>query len=252
MGSGARLAAAALLAVVTLTGPAAGTSGADKAPVPDRGATDGDSNPVSERRSLARVPEQRRAEPRPRCHRRDSDCGAGVAGRDRDDLESPSDRDGSGWPTGRLPGSAFPPPEAPPLVPPPLGADPDVLDTVPGVDLPLTAPAGAPVSVPVLPVAPGAVGPRPAGSAAAAPRPEAPRGPRTPEPATALTSPVPAASRAGYPEYLRAAGLPQIAAVALPGLAGILVLTAAGGLVGYRQASAGRAGADRPLNRFMT
>ena len=53
---------------------------------------------------------------------------------------------------------------------------------------------------------------------------------------------VPASSyRIGYTEYLRTAGLPQVAALAVPGLAGILLLTGAGGLVGYRQAKAGHA-----------
>lgn len=42
--------------------------------------------------------------------------------------------------------------------------------------------------------------------------------------------------RPGYPDYLRAAGLSEVAAVAVPGFAGIITLTAAGGLVGYRQA----------------
>ena len=50
--------------------------------------------------------------------------------------------------------------------------------------------------------------------------------------------------RVGYTEYLRSAGLPQVAALAVPGLAGILVLTGAGGLVGYRQAKAGHAVRD--------
>ncbi|TLH70224.1 hypothetical protein C1S80_01500 [Mycolicibacterium aubagnense] len=44
--------------------------------------------------------------------------------------------------------------------------------------------------------------------------------------------------RPGYPDYLRAAGLREVAAVAVPGFAGIITLTAAGGLVGYRQARA--------------
>ena len=44
--------------------------------------------------------------------------------------------------------------------------------------------------------------------------------------------------RPGYPDYLRAAGLKEVAAVAVPGFAGIITLTAAGGLVGYRQARA--------------
>jgi hypothetical protein len=51
---------------------------------------------------------------------------------------------------------------------------------------------------------------------------------------------VPASYRAGYGEYLRTAGVAQMAAVAVPGVMGILALTGAGGLLGYRQARAGR------------
>jgi hypothetical protein len=44
----------------------------------------------------------------------------------------------------------------------------------------------------------------------------------------------------GYTDYLRSPGLPQLAGAALPGVAGILLMTLAGGVLGYRQASAGR------------
>jgi hypothetical protein len=56
--------------------------------------------------------------------------------------------------------------------------------------------------------------------------------------------------RPGYPDYLRAAGLSEVAAVAVPGFAGIITLTAAGGLVGYRQA---RANSSAPVRaqRFV-
>lgn len=46
--------------------------------------------------------------------------------------------------------------------------------------------------------------------------------------------------RMGYTEFLRRPGLPQLAGAALPGVAGILAMTLAGGIVGYRQANAGR------------
>ncbi len=42
--------------------------------------------------------------------------------------------------------------------------------------------------------------------------------------------------RAGYGAYLRSAGIGQVASIALPGFVGILLLTGAGGLIGYRQA----------------
>ncbi|MCV7172102.1 hypothetical protein O6P37_20920 [Mycobacterium sp. CPCC 205372] len=61
----------------------------------------------------------------------------------------------------------------------------------------------------------------------------------------------PATFRVGYVEYLRTAGISQIAAVAVPGVAGILLLTGAGGLVGYRQAKAGRAVRGAGTARFI-
>jgi len=62
---------------------------------------------------------------------------------------------------------------------------------------------------------------------------------------------MPASYRVGNGEYLRTAGIPQIAALAVPGVAGILVLTATGGLLGYRQAKAGRAVRATRTVRFM-
>jgi hypothetical protein len=47
--------------------------------------------------------------------------------------------------------------------------------------------------------------------------------------------------RAGYTDYLRTATVGDLAAVALPGTAGIFVITALGGLVGFRQARAAQA-----------
>lgn len=60
------------------------------------------------------------------------------------------------------------------------------------------------------------------------------------------------AYRAGYGEYLRTAGLGEIAAVAIPGFTGILVLTGAGGLLGYRQARAGHAVRSAGTVRFLS
>ncbi|MUL66629.1 hypothetical protein BOO86_19295 [Mycobacterium sp. CBMA 234] len=69
---------------------------------------------------------------------------------------------------------------------------------------------------------------------------------RGPEPADrtfAADNPIVAGPqfRAGYSDDLRAAGISEVAAVAVPGFTGILVLTGAGGLIGLRQARAGRA-----------
>lgn len=58
--------------------------------------------------------------------------------------------------------------------------------------------------------------------------------------------------RAGYSDDLRAAGLGEVAAVAIPGFTGLLVLTGAGGLIGFRQARAGRAMHGGTLTRFAS
>ena len=62
---------------------------------------------------------------------------------------------------------------------------------------------------------------------------------------------MPASYRAGYGDYLRTAGVGQMVAVAVPGVTGILVLTGAGGLVGYRQARAGHTVRANGTSRFM-
>lgn len=61
----------------------------------------------------------------------------------------------------------------------------------------------------------------------------------------------PPSSRVGYPEYLREAKTGEVAALALPGLAGLLVLTALGGVVGYRQARAGHLVRAAGTARFL-
>lgn len=149
-----------------------------------------------------------------------------------------------------------------PVVRPPedLPFDPDVIDTVPGVGLPAAGEA-APISVPVLTI------PVPAGTGGAAVSagpvagiPAAPRqGPGEPPPAR-RPPPLPEAApgprvappgRIGYGETLRSAGTSQLAALALPGVVGILVLTALGGLIGYRQARAGQTMRAHGTARFM-
>lgn len=150
-----------------------------------------------------------------------------------------------------------------PVVRPPedLPFDPDVIDTVPGVGLP-AAGSAAPISAPVLTIPVVGAGPGGAATSAgpgrampAAPRRVAAEPPpaRQPPPARegAPGSPAVPAGRIGYGETLRSAGTSQLAALAVPGMIGILVLTALGGLLGYRQAKAGQAMRARGTARFM-
>lgn len=48
------------------------------------------------------------------------------------------------------------------------------------------------------------------------------------------------AYRQGFPQYLRAARVGELAIVALPGVAGLLAITASGGAIGFRHANSGR------------
>jgi len=59
--------------------------------------------------------------------------------------------------------------------------------------------------------------------------------------ATGARDELPDRFRVGYAENLRSAGMPELVGTALPGLGGIVLITAAGGLLGYRQAKAGHA-----------
>jgi hypothetical protein len=121
----------------------------------------------------------------------------------------------------------------------------------------------APITLPVIVAPPVGVGAGAGGAGAGAavggppviPRAVTaePPGGRIPSPANAGSKVVvPSSSyRLGYTEYLRTAGLPQVAALAVPGLVGILVLTGLGGLVGYRQAKSGQAVQVGGSARFM-
>lgn len=147
------------------------------------------------------------------------------------------------------------PPAPGPGVPPVLDAGAGVVAAPPAV-----GPA-VPIAVPVIvapPIGLGVGGGGP-GAAAGLP-PAAPRGLPAQPPAGRNAPPAQAGSNAaapnasyriGYTEYLRTAGLPQVAALAVPGIVGILVLTGAGGLVGYRQAKAGHAVHVGGSARFM-
>ncbi|HZA10114.1 hypothetical protein [Mycobacterium sp.] len=133
---------------------------------------------------------------------------------------------------------------------------------VPVIEAPLVAPVIP--AAPVVPPAPPLPAPRIGVNPGIPPRvpPEPPPGnplpplgqsvgpgPQPLPPASPLATQ--AAFRVGYSSYLRTAGTGELAAMALPGVAGMLLLTAAGGLVGYRQAKAGHSVRARSIERFL-
>jgi hypothetical protein len=136
----------------------------------------------------------------------------------------------------------------------PSAVEASVTDALPGVGAAAEQLPAAPIGLPVI-VAPAAgLGGGGVPPPAAPPKIIAePKIVRVPRPANvgsnaqALNSPY----RIGYSEYLRSAGLSQLAALAVPGVTGILVLTGAGGLVGYRQAKAGHAIRTGGTARFV-
>jgi hypothetical protein len=147
------------------------------------------------------------------------------------------------------------PPATEPVAPSEINAAPGV--GVAAAELPIP-----PITLPVI-VAP-AAGLGAGGGSPAAPGspalPGTPRGVSADPPAGREPLPAkvgsnisvpPASYRVGYTDYLRSAGLSQVAALAVPGVAGMLVLTGAGGLVGYRQAKAGLAVHTSGTARFV-
>ena len=139
----------------------------------------------------------------------------------------------------------------------PPASEPSAIDVVPGVGAAAVEVPIPPMTLPII-VAPAAgLG---AGSAGLPELPAAPRAVSAEPPAGREPLPanvgsnvaVPAASyRVGYTDYLRNAGLSQVAALAVPGVTGMLVLTGAGGWVGYRQAKAGHAVHTNGTARFV-
>ena len=131
----------------------------------------------------------------------------------------------------------------PPVVPPP----PVVVPLAP-------APAPSPLAPAPSPLAPAPSPLAPAPSPAAPPSPviQQPRTNHQPAPADSPSpQTIPEKFRVGYADYLRAADVTDLLAVALPGVAGILAFTAAGGVVGYRQARAAQVLPPAGIARFL-
>lgn len=114
------------------------------------------------------------------------------------------------------------------------------------------APAPAPVAVPPAPVVsvPVPVAP-PVAAPPAAPGPGRPE-PSEPPAAQPHSMPaVPESFRLGYADYLRTASTSDLLFAVLPGLAGMLLMTAAGGAVGVRQARAAQTLPSPQIARFL-
>jgi hypothetical protein len=157
-----------------------------------------------------------------------------------------------------------PPRELPPVVP---GVVDPVADVMAGLASAASALPFVPITLPVV-VAPVGAGAGGTGGPGIGPRPGTPSAPRAsgapgndqpPQRASRQNPPAYGASngvtpesfRVGYGNYLRNAGIGQVAAVAVPGVTGILIITGAGGLLGYRQARAGRAVRATGTARFV-
>jgi hypothetical protein len=126
----------------------------------------------------------------------------------------------------------------------------------------------APLVIAPLPIPKSAVAPpvAPRGTAAGtAPAPVAAAGVRTPGISGSLQpTPAPAnesmlsmmstsgqSTRVGYSRYLREPTTGELALLALPGLAGLMLLTASGGFIGYRQANSARLFRTQSAARFL-
>ncbi|TPW91735.1 hypothetical protein FKW78_26315 [Mycolicibacterium fortuitum] len=62
---------------------------------------------------------------------------------------------------------------------------------------------------------------------------------------------VPESFRLGYADYLRTASTSDLLFAVLPGLGGMLLMTAAGGAVGFRQARAAQTLPSPQIARFL-
>jgi hypothetical protein len=119
---------------------------------------------------------------------------------------------------------------------------------------PVVPVAPAPVAIPPVPALPAPV---PSAPPAAAP-PAGPSAPIVPAPrseppaAQQLSVPaVPESFRLGYADYLRTASTSDLLLAVLPGLGGMVLMTAAGGVVGFRQARAAQTLPSPQIARFL-
>jgi hypothetical protein len=138
----------------------------------------------------------------------------------------------------------------PPVIKAPIVVAPPPVIAVPPVAVPEFAPP-PPVGTGNVPwIPPRALAEPPAGAPPPTIGKAVPPG-REPVPGVGTSMTTRASYRIGYSEYLRTAGVAQLVQVALPGIGGMLLLTASGGLIGYRQAKAGHSVRTRSIERFL-
>lgn len=123
---------------------------------------------------------------------------------------------------------------APAIAAPPVAPAPVVVPPAPVISVPVPAapPVGVPPAVPSAPSIP-------------APQSEPPAAQPLSVPA------VPESFRLGYADYLRMASTSDLLFAVLPGLGGMLLMTAAGGAVGFRQARAAQTLPSPQIARFL-
>ena len=128
----------------------------------------------------------------------------------------------------------------------PVGVAPEPVGVPPVIAVPLVAPVAPPEGLPSVP-----------GTAPAAPIPVISQPPAgqpgiQPLPTVVVNAPgVPEAFRVGYPDVLRTADLEALIIATVPGVSGMVALTAAGAMLGYRQARAAQAIRTTAIARFM-
>lgn len=139
--------------------------------------------------------------------------------------------------------------------PPKAAATPPV---APAPAAPVVPIAPAPVVVPPAPAVTAPVPSAPVPSAPPVAAPHAPSAPilpaHRPEPPAAQplsTPPVPESFRTGYADYLRQASTADLLWAVLPGLGGMVLMTAVGGAVGFRQARAAQTLPAPHIARFL-
>lgn len=131
---------------------------------------------------------------------------------------------------------------APPKAPAPLSP---AVPAAPAAPAPVVAPPAPVITAPAPVAPPAATPPAPMAPMVPAPRSEPPA-------AQFVTAPaIPESFRPGYADYLRTASTSDLLFAVLPGLGGMVLLTAVGGVAGFRQARAAHRLPSPQIARFL-